>query len=246
MHSQTSATPEPKTAQCLACGETFSDAKITRHLMTCIRINLATGPASRVYEITNSPPGDWLCHIRVRSEQPTNQHYLHLLVRPSTTIRKLDDFLRATWMEPCCADYHHSMFRKGDSIFMSSASHTSAAHHMDVSVRELWKSNGKGPEYLFDAYTPVDCRVEQFGLYPAKTEQIISLLARNNPPQPKCEQCNQPATKAESFMRPISFHTATATLCTDCAATTNQKWKPLTNSPRTGACKYGTAEAISA
>ena len=30
------------------------------------------------------------------------------------------------------------------------------------------------------------------------------------------------------------------------SATPDQKWKPLTNSPRTSACKYGTAEAVSA
>lgn len=160
--ADTSPTPG-KTAVCQLCNQRLERPRITKHLKSCLRRQLATGPASHQYSVSNAPAHGHRCHLRISTDFPNNLHYLHLLVRPDVTLRELDDFIRQAWTEPCCAASHASRFTKGDHQFTSNwPAH--ATGKPDATLRQLWSRDGSGPDYLYDPDLFIVCNLVEFGI----------------------------------------------------------------------------------
>lgn len=229
--------PDARTSRCELCQHDIETHRITLHLKGCIRKHITGRAEDQAYEISSAPPGDWLCHIRVRSQEPDDLHRIHLLARPDAVLTDLDQTIRRLWAEPCCEAGHTSSFDRSWHTFSSKP--RADEDSMDATLADLWRTKGSGPDYTFDFDLPVVCRLDQFGLWEGGSEGPVTLLARNNPIQHECQRCHQPATRAQTAMRRRKLGTMMTTLCDACAAQANGVWLPIVNSPRAGACRYG-------
>ncbi len=161
--------------------------------------------------------------------------WLDLEMRGPATLAKLDDYLRAIWLE-CCG--HLSMFtiggwqgdeiaesRKGDAIF-----------EPGLVLRHL---------YDFGTTSETDVKVMDFRTGKATTKHPIALLARNKMPEAVCQECDQPA--GWLCIECIYEDENSGLLCDEHAGdhphANYGEPVPLVNSPRLGMCGYdGPAE----
>lgn len=86
---------------CAFCGRSYAVSGIGRHFQSC---------AARAFAIEAADSdGDGevgeILHLKVRAFDP---YWLELEVRGDATLRDLDHFMRALWMEECC--WHMSIF----------------------------------------------------------------------------------------------------------------------------------------
>ncbi len=88
---------------CNLCGGDFTKTTITRHLKSCSKMTDVTQAASSGRR-TGPVKG---FHLLVEGRYAP-EYWMHLRVPAGMKLKKLDDFLRATWLE-CCG--HLSAFR---------------------------------------------------------------------------------------------------------------------------------------
>ena len=86
--------PDARTSRCELCQHDIETHRITLHLKSCIRKHVTYHAENQAYEISSAPPRDWLCHIRIRSQEPDDLHRLHLLAHPNTVLADLDQTIR--------------------------------------------------------------------------------------------------------------------------------------------------------
>ena len=220
---------------CAYCGETLTRRSILKHLETCppYQESLQAAEAS-------DHPVETLWHLRIQDAYDKD-FWLALEMRGSATLTKLDDYLRAIWLE-CCG--HLSKFtiggwggmdvgkaRKADSIF-----------EPGLVLRHL---------YDFGTTSETDIKVMGFREGKATSKRPIALLARNNMPEAVCQECGQPAKWLcieclyEEDKDRTSF--GSGHLCDEHVEEHPHdnygEPMPLFNSPRTGMCGYeGPAE----
>ncbi len=153
----------------------------------------------------------------------------------STSLDKLDKYLRAIWLE-CCG--HLSKFtlggwggmdvgktRKADSIFEAGR----VLHHL----------------YDFGTTSETDIKVVGFREGRAASKHPIALLARTQMPEAVCQECGQPAKWL--CIECLYEDNKTGHLCDEHVEEHPHdnygELMPLFNSPRTGMCGYeGPAE----
>ena len=214
---------------CIYCGTETSKAGITKHLQSCPRLM----ESIQIAEASDRPVEN-LWHLRVQSAD-SKAFWLDLEMRGSATLTKLDEYLRAIWLE-CCG--HLSEFtiggwngtnvgksRKADTVFTP-----------DLVLRHL---------YDFGTTSETDIKVVASRQGKAITRHPIVLLARNLPPQAVCQECDQPAEWL--CQQCIDEEDLPGLLC---AAHVKEhphedygEPMPFVNSPRLGMCGYdGPAE----
>lgn len=162
---------------CSFCGEMVTKRGVVKHLGKC-RQWLEQFQAAEV----SSRPTETLWHLRVQDAN-NKDYWLELEMAGSATLDKLDQYLRAIWLE-CCG--HLSKFtiggwggtdigktRKADAVFQEG-----------LTLRHL---------YDFGTTSETDIRV--LGTRTGKTtsKHPITLLARNIEPEAICQVCGQPA-----------------------------------------------------
>jgi hypothetical protein len=200
-----------------------------KHLATCAERQAVIAAADR-----SRRPVEKLIHLQVR-DAFGGPYWLNLEMNGSATLKDLDYYLRAIWLE-CCG--HMSQFSIGgwggeeiplktriDRIFTP-----------DVELTHIY-------DFGTESVTLIKFAAIREGL--PLTKHPIALMARNAPPDFKCMECDQPATL----------------LCMECQIEDNQPGflcdehaedhphedygepMPIVNSPRLGLCGYdGPAE----
>ena len=214
---------------CAYCGETLTKRSVAKHLGKCPQRleNLQSAE-------TSNCPVETLWHLRVQDAHDKD-FWLDLEMRGSASLAKLDDYLRAIWLE-CCG--HLSMFTiggwQGDEIGKSRKS--DAIFEPGLVLRHL---------YDFGTTSETDIKVVSFREGKATTKHPIVLLARNQMPEAVCQECGQPAKWL--CIECLYEEDKTGHFCDDHVEDHPHKNygepMPLLNSPRTGMCGYdGPAE----
>lgn len=202
---------------------------LSKHLPSCSQRQEAISNA-------NQKPGEEqvLYHLQVQDAWE-GDYWLHLEMNGSATLKALDYYLRAIWLE-CCG--HLSQFSvggwKGKEIPKSRRAE-------DVFER------GMKLTHIYDFGTSSETLIKVLGGREGKplTRHPIVLMARNEPPEFTCMECGKPAKW----------------LCFECTNETEDSGMlcdkhmeshpheeygepiPLVNSPRVGMCGYcGPAE----
>ena len=213
--------PQQTRGDCSLCGKQFGKAAMTRHLGQCLQREAQSAP--------EMPPGAPALHLVVEGGWG-KIYWLHLAVPSTAPLSKLDQFLRRTWLE-CCG--HMSAFEIGGVRY--SVSPMEGERGMSAALGRVVDVGTKFTyEYDFGSTTLLGLKVVGF-LDRATPKNGVELLARNVPPDIKCNDCvTQPATLVctgcDGFW-----------LCQPCSGTHacgEDCLLPVVNSPRTGVCGY--------
>ncbi len=214
---------------CEYCGRELTRGGMTRHLRGCEAraevMDAAYGRSGRIIP---------LLHLQARDAW-TGKYWLNLEVDGSATMRQLDLYLRAIWLE-CCG--HLSRFSLGgwggEEIAMDSR--VGRVFHEGLELTHIY-------DYGSETITLVRAVDAREGT--RTNGHPIALMARNAPLVLPCQRCDSPATQ----VCPQCVHTGHAgTLCDRHAARHRHegygvKTLQILNSPRTGMCGYtGPAE----
>jgi len=215
--------------KCAYCGQEMSKGGMVKHFSTCPQ-------RQELIARTEHKRGgqETLYHLRVQDAW-RNEFWLDLETRGSATLKDLDNYLRAIWLE-CCG--HLSRF----SIGGWGGTEISKKH----SASEVFEP-GIELTHIYDFGTSSETLIKVVGLRKGKptTFHPIALMARNLPPADQCIECGQPA--AWLCVECLYEENRWGTLC-DAHAQTHPHDNygeplPLVNSPRLGMCGYdGPAE----
>jgi hypothetical protein len=151
------------------------------------------------------------------------EYWMHLKVSSHARFEDLDNFLRKIWLE-CCG--HMSAFRIGREEVKKSKK-------LEYVLHPGMRLNY---EYDFGSTTELMVKVVSEFKGNIKTGEV-GILARNDPPQIKCSNCDHLATRicTECIYEDAGW------LCDDCAEDhkcDEDMLLPVVNSPRTGVCGY--------
>lgn len=201
---------------CSVCGKEYTRSGMGKHLVNC----LTKQPAE---SIKGGQRSSLLLRVTGRY---ASDYWLHLWVDDRATFDTLDLFLRNIWLE-CCG--HMSHFYVGrQSINMQAC--------LSRSLR-----TGDEIDYDYDMGDTTGLRIKVLGGYqglPASGEPI-TLLARNQPPEIRCDDCEQqPAVGICTGC----YWEGDGWLCQQCATghscEDEASFLPIPNSPRAGVCAY--------
>jgi hypothetical protein len=175
-----------------------------------------------------------LFHLRVR-DAFNSMFWLELEMRGSSTLRDLDYYLRAIWLE-CCG--HMSQFSvrgwAGDEIPMSRRIHDLLLPGVELT-------------HIYDFGTSSETLVKSVAVREGKptTKRPIALMVRNLMPAQACIECGQPATQLcmECLIEAEQWGVLCDQHARDHPHDNYGEPLPLVNSPRLGLCGYdGPAE----
>ncbi len=165
-------------------------------------------------------------------------YWMHLEMPNTATLTDLDDFLRNQWLE-CCG--HLSAFTIGAESYASMVDPTWGMDDQPMDKVKLGKVLEVGQqfehEYDFGTTTELKLKVvaEREGM--AVNGNPVQILAQNEAPEIKCEECGELATQVCSQC----IYDGTGWLCDDCAEDHEcgeDMLLPVVNSPRVGMCAY--------
>jgi hypothetical protein len=215
---------------CAYCGEIITKRSVVKRLDKCPKRQEALSAAE-----ASSRPVETLWHLRVQDAYDKD-FWLDLEMVGSTSLDKLDKYLRAIWLE-CCG--HLSKFTIGGwgGLDIAKARKANAIFEPGLVLRHL---------YDFGTTSETDIKVVGFREGKATTKHPIALLARNRMPEFVCQECGQPAQWL--CIECVYEEDNSGYLCDE-----HMEEHPhenygepmsLVNSPRTGMCGYdGPAEA---
>ena len=245
---------------CYICHQTLPGNRIHRHLLHCIESRTGLKPSQDPRRRDRRRTAQKTAHLSVRARE--RPHWMELGVRCDATLRDLDWFLRAVWME-CCG--HVSDFMIGYYIYSE----------MVPRSGDPWRHTGKTVnaaipplarfEYEHDYGSPTKLDLEHCAVFGELVQAVspaqpwhggkIVILARNNPLQ-VCLRCGRPAhwradlELGEFEVYEEDFYESEGVLCADdldpitfceeCAPAASDLL-PLPNSPRVGVKCYDNA-----
>lgn len=214
---------------CAYCGREMTRGGLARHLAACEKRGEAVAAA-------DAKPGEagTLVHLLVR-DAGTGDYWLHLEVDGKTTLKQVDGYLRAIWLE-CCG--HLSRFSAGGW--------GSTELGMARKVGDVLRP-GVELMHVYDFGTESVTLLKAVAVRRGKrtTRHPVALMARNAPPDYACQECDATATRL--CMECMYEHGAAGMLCdAHAAAHPHDAYGEPTavvNSPRMGMCGYeGPAE----
>ena len=224
---------QPMLGTCLYCHTELERRAMTKHLSACPARRAAIEQAEQ-----QNIPTEPLYHLFVEDAHDP-YFWLHLEMRGSSTLKELDNYLRAIWLE-CC-------------------NHLSEFYIGGWQGKELPKSRTvrqalrKGDQilHIYDYGDTSETRITVVSVRESKptTPHPIVLMARNRAPDYRCTECGAPAVWwcweclaeiGEMFC-----------YCEACGRTHEHEYygsgdeesapewaMPLVNSPRMGMCGY--------
>lgn len=218
---------------CQLCQGVVTKAGVTRHLAKCLAVHDGAGTA-----VSQTPPATVsLLQIQVQGKY-NPQYWIQVEMPATATLRDLDQFLRALWLE-CCG--HLSAFKiAGVQYAVETAGEAGASwfdspwqeRSMDVAIGKVLQPGLTFThEYDFGSTTLLALRVvgERAGKAPAEP---VRLLARNEPPQILCERCQ---SKPAAW---VDVYEGYGWYCKKCKGRSEEGCLPVVNSPRVGVCGY--------
>lgn len=214
---------------CAFCGAQTTKAAMARHIEKCPQ-------RAQVLEAARQSAGaeEALLYLRVQDAY-AKEFWLDIEMRGSATLKKLDLYLRAIWLE-CCG--HLSNF----------SSDGWGTTEFGMSQRAL-KVFAAQPSllHIYDFGTSSETTVTLLSQRQGQplTKNPIVLLARNLMPAESCQECEASATRL--CLECVHEGDEPGLLCDEHAAShphsSYGEPMPLFNSPRTGMCGYdGPAE----
>lgn len=214
---------------CVYCGHETTRGHMARHLAACPARRKAAAIAD-----AGQRPATTFVHLQVR-DAPSGEYWLHLEVDGTATLKQIDGYLRAIWLE-CCN--HLSRFStggwRGNEVGMARKAADVFAPGVEL-------------EHVYDFGTESVTHLKMVAARQGRRagKHPITLLARNDPPAYECQECGAPA--AFLCMECVYEDGARGMLCAK-----HGKDHPheeyggpteLVNSPRIGMCGYeGPAE----
>lgn len=210
---------------CMYCGREMAKAGMSKHLPVCEKRQAAIAEADAKPGATQK-----LYHLRVQ-DAFSGIFWLDLEMNGDATLKELDRYLRAIWLE-CCG--HLSEFTLGRGWGPRKVAMSRRADQVLAPGIEL--------THLYDFGTTSETLITCVGVREGKptTRRPIALMARNLIPEVECVECGRPA----------------AWLCIECVYDEDEPgWLcdehvkghphdnygeplPLVNSPRLGLCGY--------
>jgi hypothetical protein len=152
---------------------------MSKHLAACAERQAVIVKADRARR-----PAEKLVHLQVR-DAFGGPYWLNLEMNGSATLKDLDYYLRAIWLE-CCG--HMSQFSiggwGGDEIPMRTR--IDRVFTPDVELTHIY-------DFGTESVTLIKAGAVREGQ--PTTKHPIALMARNAPPDYKCMECDQPATQ---------------------------------------------------
>ncbi len=210
---------------CTYCGKEVAKGSATKHLTTCPQHQevIAKADASKATSET-------LYHLRVE-DRYQKEFWLDLEMGGSKTLKDLDTYLRAIWLE-CCG--HLSEFSGSGGLARKIG--------MQRKISEAFPGGEGQLTHIYDFGTSSETLVKCVGTRPGKptTTRPIALMMRNKMPEAQCIECDQPATHL--CMQCMYEDEVWGTLCSKHAKShphdDYDEPIPLINSPRLGMCGY--------
>jgi hypothetical protein len=212
---------------CALCRGRLPKQAVVRHLAACAPRHDRSGGATCE-----------LWHVRAEG-RGSPLYWIDLEVRGDASLRRLDDFLRHTWLE-CCG--HMSAFEIGKQRYSVLVDRDFDVGRVERSMtarvsRVLTDGQRFSYEYDFGSTTHLALKVLRTRRGTAG-RAAVRLLARNEPPVWPCAVCAKPASvicpfcayEGDPFSCPehISQH----------ACEQEEAFLPVVNSPRMGVCGY--------
>jgi hypothetical protein len=209
---------------CVFCGKESTRGGMSRHLQSCPERKSAIEAANQ--RVGKAIP---IYHLVVRDAWG-GAYWLHLEMKGTATLRDLDEYLRAIWLE-CCG--HLSQFSVGgwggDEIAMSRQ--IQSVFEPDITVT-----------HIYDFGTSSETLISMVAVRQGRpmSRHPISLMARNAMPEMVCDECGAPASWL--CQECIIEEDKPGLLCDACAQEHPHEDygepMPLVNSPRIGMCGY--------
>jgi hypothetical protein len=160
-------------------------------------------------------------------------YWMHIEIPDNATLKDLDRFLRDIWLE-CCG--HLSSFEIGGTTFISEK-YDPGDRSMNIALGKVI-APGMKFEHIYDFGTSTVLSLKlvsaRDGLAKGKA---VRILARNEPPDIRCQSCGKPATNVCSQC----IYDGKGWLCDDCAKKHEcgeDMLLPVVDSPRVGMCGY--------
>jgi hypothetical protein len=160
-------------------------------------------------------------------------YWLHIEMKGTAPLFKLDNFLRAIWLE-CCG--HLSQFTIRGVSYSSYEEQDDfwgdTPESMDIPIMDVVNLKDKF-EHEYDFGTPTELSLRVVSIRKGVMHEPIRILARNHPPMFKCQNCKKIATKICAL--------CVEDYCDKCIESHEcgeDYVMPLVNSPRTGVCGY--------
>lgn len=208
---------------CTYCGRLLTRSGMARHLESCPQRRLALDAAD-----DRAGPVGPLFLLEAR-DAFSGAYWLHLEMNGSAPLGRLDQYLRAIWLE-CCG--HLSQFSvggwRGEEIAMSRKAAQVFRPGMELTHI-----------YDFGSESVTLVRVLGRRLGKPTARHPLALLARNELPQSDCQECGAPAA---FVCQQCHEEVLPGLLCEAHAATHPHddygEPLPIVNSPRFGVCGY--------
>jgi hypothetical protein len=216
---------------CSFCAGSYAKSAISRHLKACqVRKAETEGPSGKG---SGRGRAKTIFHLQVVGlYQP--MYWLHIEIPAKATLEDLDRFLRAVWLE-CCG--HLSSFEIAGESFISEKIEPSD-RSMAVALEKVM-APGMKFEYIYDFGTSTELLLKVIsareGL--AQDKDAVRIMARNEPPEIKCDVCGKPATGVCCQC----VYEDSGWLCDECGKIHEcgeDMLLPVVNSPRVGMCDY--------
>jgi len=196
-----------KKGNCYLCGRTLSVGTFKRHLL-----------ANHAYVGENSQD----CAVLQVKGAYNKDYWLYLDIPLTSTLERLDAFLREIWLE-CCGHMSAFYFGRYDEIGKS----TKLARIPVGSVLAY--------DYDFGDTTSLQITVVAHASRP-KQKKAVRLLGRNEPHFFNCRNCGK---QANNICCECWWEDENPFFCDTCAKEhEHEAMLPITNSPRMGVCGY--------
>lgn len=162
---------------CVFCGREMTKGGLSRHLKSCTKRTEAIETAN--LQIKNGPVQP-IYHLQLQDVWG-GSYWLHLEIQGEATLKALDDYLRAIWLE-CCG--HLSQFSiggwSGDEI------------PMNRKIKHVL-TPGLTLTHIYDFGTPSETLIKAVDVRQGRplTQHPIFLMARNKLPEVRCSECDK-------------------------------------------------------
>lgn len=215
---------------CTICGASFSKIAMKKHLESCIQKHPFRKPSGYPVHVETT-----LFTILVEGRS-FYEYWIYLEIPANSMLKKLDNFLRDTWVE-CCG--HLSQFIIDDKRYVSETEYF--IDFKDKSMNYILGrvlSVGKKFSYEYDFGSPTHLNLKVISVREVEdSDSTVSLLARNEAPLVTCTSCGKIATH---ICRQCGC-TGEGWVCDDCALMHEcgeEMLLHVVNSPRVGVCGY--------
>jgi hypothetical protein len=212
---------------CALCKERLPKSAMVRHLAAC---------APR-----HDRPGGAACDVwHVRAEAKGSAVYwMDLEVKGGASLRRLDEFLRRTWLE-CCG--HMSAFTIDGQRYSVLVDREFDLGRVERSMTARVSSaltGGQRFSYEYDFGSTTHLTLKVLGARHGTTGRAaVRLLARNEPPVWPCAVCATPASVICPFCADESNPFSCREHMMEHVCEEEETFLPVVNSPRMGVCGY--------